>query len=145
MATGRDYPVGSILPAGLADGNRGTGLIIRHLEPILNQVLSQSTVQEKIQEMVRRIVEKFDPDKIILFGSYAQGMAGADSDVDLLVIKPFTGSKRQERIKIGIALQGMGLAKDIIVATPEDVEGAGTISGTQGFHPFYFFSGIQYA
>ena len=39
-----------------------------------------------IQQLVDRI-KKFDPEKIILFGSYAYGTPGEDSDVDLFVIK----------------------------------------------------------
>lgn len=36
--------------------------------------------------MVDRIVERFDPEKIILFGSHARGDAGPDSDVDLVSV-----------------------------------------------------------
>jgi predicted nucleotidyltransferase len=78
--------------------------------------------QEKIQEMVRRIVKGFHPDKIILFGSYARGTAGPDSDVDLLVVMPVSGSKRKQAIEIDIAIAGLGLPKDVIVVTPEEVE-----------------------
>ena len=35
--------------------------------------------------MVARIVRRFHPDRVILFGSHARGTAGPDSDVDLLV------------------------------------------------------------
>jgi predicted nucleotidyltransferase len=44
-----------------------------------------------IQELADRIAREFKPDRIILFGSHARGTAGADSDVDLLVILPFEG------------------------------------------------------
>jgi predicted nucleotidyltransferase len=39
-----------------------------------------------LQEITRRIVEGFDPKKVILFGSQASGTSRADSDIDLLVI-----------------------------------------------------------
>ena len=81
-----------------------------------------ASAQEKIQEMVRRIVERFHPEKIILFGSYARGTAGPDSDVDLLVVMPVSGSKRRLTIEIDIAIAGLGLSKDVIVVTPEEVE-----------------------
>jgi uncharacterized protein len=58
------------------------------------EVQAKSTSEQKISEMVRRIVEGFHPDKIILFGSYARGAAGPDSDADLLVVMPVKGSKR---------------------------------------------------
>ena len=47
-----------------------------------------------IRKMVNRILEHFDPDRIILFGSHARGEAGPDSDVDLLVVMTVRGSKR---------------------------------------------------
>jgi predicted nucleotidyltransferase len=96
----------------------------------VNSPVAPNAVPKKIQEMVQRIVDSFSPERIILFGSYARGTAGPDSDADLLVIKPIEGSKRQERIQIGIALQGMGLAKDILVATPEDLETAAHLPGS---------------
>jgi predicted nucleotidyltransferase len=86
--------------------------------------------QEIIAEMVRRIVEEFDPQKVILFGSYARGMAGPDSDVDLLVVMPVQGSRRQQRVAIRTALSGMGLAKDVFVVTPEEVKRYGDLVGS---------------
>ncbi|MSS73624.1 MAG: nucleotidyltransferase domain-containing protein [Candidatus Latescibacteria bacterium] len=98
----------------------------------MNAVLSEvaATTQGKIQEMVRRIVERFDPEKVILFGSHARGTAGPDSDVDLLVIKRVVGSKRKERLEIRAALRGIGLAKDVVLATPEEMEKYRDLVGT---------------
>jgi uncharacterized protein len=73
-----------------------------------------------IAEMVHRIVAKFHPDKIILFGSHARGEATPDSDVDLLVVMPVDGSKRQLRIDVRAELHDLPVAKDIIVSRPED-------------------------
>lgn len=80
------------------------------------------TNREKIEEMVRRIVAKFDPEKIILFGSFARGEAGPDSDADLLVVMRVSGSKRSKALEIDRALLDIRLAKDVIVVTPEEVE-----------------------
>jgi len=44
---------------------------------------------EQIQVFSQQIAKKFQPDRIILFGSYAYGQPTEDSDVDLLVILPF--------------------------------------------------------
>ena len=49
--------------------------------------------QQIIDEMVRRIVGRFDPEKITLFGSHARGTGGPDSDADLLVVMRVSGSK----------------------------------------------------
>ena len=88
------------------------------------------TAQDIISEMVRRIVKEFDPFKIVLFGSYARGLAGPDSDVDLLVVMPVQDSRRRQTVAIRTALSGMGLAKDVIVVTPEEVERYGNLVGT---------------
>lgn len=86
--------------------------------------------KERIQEMVRRIVSNFRPDKVVLFGSYARGTAGPDSDVNLLVIMPISRPKRELRINIRMQLHGLGMAKDIIVATPREFEAYRDIPGT---------------
>ena len=53
-----------------------------------------------IDRMVKRIVKKFDPEQIILFGSHARGEAGPDSDVDLLVVMPVEGCRREKSLDI---------------------------------------------
>lgn len=80
------------------------------------------SVQERIEEMVRRIVSQFNPDKIILFGSHARGEAGPESDVDLLVVMPVEGSKRQKATDIDVALFGIDVPVDLIVVRPEELE-----------------------
>lgn len=87
-------------------------------------------VQRKIDELVRRIVERFQPEKIILFGSYARGTAGEDSDADILVVMPVRGSKRKKATEIDIALVGLDLAVDVIVVTPKELDRNKNIIGT---------------
>ena len=43
-------------------------------------------VGPELPEAIARLVEGFDPLRIILFGSYARGDAQPDSDLDLLVV-----------------------------------------------------------
>jgi predicted nucleotidyltransferase len=87
-------------------------------------------VQRKIQEMVHRIVREFHPEQIILFGSYARGDAGPDSDVDLLVVMPVTGSKHRKQVQIRIALHDLRVPKDIVVTTPDEFKWRKAIPGT---------------
>jgi uncharacterized protein len=91
---------------------------------------NSSTVQVTIIEMVRRIVERFHPERIILFGSYARGTAGPDSDVDLLVVMEPQGSKRRKAVEIHGLLAGMGVPKDVIVVTPEEYDAYRDAPGT---------------
>ena len=82
----------------------------------------QKQIEAKIEERVRRIVDGFGPERIILFGSFANGTADADSDVDFLVVIRVTTSKRKHAAEIDLALADVGLPKDVIVVTPEEVE-----------------------
>jgi len=84
--------------------------------------IDETETMASIEEMVRRIVERFHPLKIILFGSYARGVAGSDSDVDLLVVMPVAGSKRRQAMEIDMALSDRWLPLDLIVVTPEEFE-----------------------
>jgi predicted nucleotidyltransferase len=90
----------------------------------------QRDVRAQIQRMVRRIVRQFAPERIILFGSHARGEAGADSDVDLLVVMPLEGDRRHKRIEIGMSLADFGLPVDIVLCTPEEFASRGQIPGT---------------
>ncbi|MCX6641571.1 MAG: nucleotidyltransferase domain-containing protein [bacterium] len=86
--------------------------------------------QQIIDQMVAKISAKFDPEKIILFGSYARGDQTADSDVDLLVIMSFVESHYQKIAEIYGELGAMGISKDILVITPEEVQEFGDVIGT---------------
>lgn len=89
-----------------------------------------SSIQDQIKKMTRRIVRRFHPDQIILFGSHARNEARPDSDIDLLVIMPIEGSKRAKAVEIGVALHDIRIAKDILVSTPEEFAWRKEIVGT---------------
>ncbi len=91
---------------------------------------SRTAVTEKIDEIVRRIVGRFDPERIILFGSHARGTADPESDADLLIVMRPKGSRRRQATEIDVALWGVGLPADIIVVTPEDIERSRNQPGT---------------
>ncbi|MEO5371989.1 MAG: nucleotidyltransferase domain-containing protein [Magnetococcus sp. DMHC-1] len=61
------------------------------------------------------------PLRIILFGSAAREEMGPNSDLDLLVIMPNGVHRRQTARRVYRALRGMGISKDIIVATEQDL------------------------
>jgi predicted nucleotidyltransferase len=49
--------------------------------------------EQTLAEVTKRLVNGFHPYKIILFGSQARGTADEHSDIDILVIRPFTGDR----------------------------------------------------
>jgi predicted nucleotidyltransferase len=73
-----------------------------------------------IRRFARQIAERFQPEKIILFGSYAYGTPHAESDVDLLVIMPAYDAVNQA-IRICLALDHP-FSLDLIVRTPRQIE-----------------------
>lgn len=74
-----------------------------------------------INRLCQKIVEGFQPDKIILFGSRAYGKPRADSDIDLLVVMPYEGSHSAQAIRILTYLDVL-VSLDLLVRTPEEVE-----------------------
>lgn len=89
-----------------------------------------TTARTLIDRMTRRVVRRFRPERIILFGSCARGDAGPDSDVDLLVVMPVEGSKREKQIEIRLALHDLKVPTDVIVSTPEEFAWRKDIVGT---------------
>ena len=69
-----------------------------------------------IRRFARQVAERFRPEKIILFGSYAYGTPHADSDVDILVVMP-ARNQIDQAAKISIDLDPP-FPLDIIVRTP---------------------------
>ena len=80
-----------------------------------------SISQEILDDIVQRIVGAVQPTRILLFGSAAQGRMGPDSDGDLLVVMPDGIHRRRTAQDIYRSLTGLGIAKDIVVATESDV------------------------
>lgn len=74
-----------------------------------------------IDAVVRQVADKFQPEKVILFGSYAYGSPTPESDVDLLVIMRTSLKHTQQAVRICQAIEyHFGL--DLIVYTPEMLE-----------------------
>jgi predicted nucleotidyltransferase len=79
------------------------------------------TWEKELTRIVERLVRRYHPEKIVLFGSLAKGEESSESDIDLLVIKR-TGERRvNRRVE---ALRGISrkIPLDVIVLTPEEVE-----------------------
>lgn len=78
--------------------------------------------QDKINEVVERIVKNVQPERIILFGSYAYGNPKEDSDLDILVVKE-TNIPRHRRVKeVKKYLRGIKVPVDLIVYTQEEID-----------------------
>ncbi len=76
---------------------------------------------EKIADIVAKIVFGYNPDRIILFGSYASGKPTEDSDLDLLVIKASELPRPQRTVQVRKMLYGAMIPIDLIVFTPDEI------------------------
>jgi predicted nucleotidyltransferase len=77
---------------------------------------------QAIRSVARRISDRFQPEKIILFGSYAYGEPKPESDVDLLVVMDTPLRARQQRLEISRALSPRPFPLDIVIRTPQQVQ-----------------------
>lgn len=75
----------------------------------------------QIEELCERIVNEFNPERVILFGSYAYGQPTEDSDVDLLVILPFSGRSIRKSLEIVNRVQP-SFAVDVLARDPDDTK-----------------------
>lgn len=91
---------------------------------------SVAGIDRTVLEMVEVIVDRFHPEQVILFGSHARGTADPDSDVDLLVVMEVEGSRRRTGARVGAALHGFAIPKDVVVTTPEAFRRRREIPGT---------------
>ncbi len=85
------------------------------------------SIAEKLIPYLNVLMEKFEPEQVFLFGSYAYGNPDRGSDVDLLVVKKMEKSSREEATAIRRAFRPLrhsvaNLAFDILVRDPEDLQ-----------------------
>lgn len=79
--------------------------------------MAGKSVYKEIESIKEKIVESYRPEKIILFGSYANGKPGKESDVDFLVIMPFKGKASLKALEILEKVKPI-IPIDLIVRTP---------------------------
>ena len=105
-------------------------------------------IADKLLPYLKILVEKFEPEQVVLFGSYAYGRPTANSDVDLLIIKKTLKSLREEATEIRKAFRPLrhtvaNLAFDIMVRDPRDLRER--IAKGGAFHSAIIRNGIQLA
>lgn len=91
-------------------------------------------VDAQIQSIIRCLVEKYQPEFVILFGSQAYGEPDEDSDIDLLIIKSTTETPLQRRVRVRqlVSDAHRRIPFSPLVLTPEELTHRLTIGD-----PFY--------
>ncbi len=95
------------------------------VETVLIKTTGFPTADERaLRKIVRRIAQALQPEKIILFGSYAYGTPTTDSDVDLLVIMETRLLPTERYLAVSRLLRPRPFPVDILVKTPEEIRHA---------------------
>ncbi|MCK5122680.1 MAG: nucleotidyltransferase domain-containing protein [Candidatus Pacebacteria bacterium] len=97
--------------------------------------MTKTRANQEIKKITKQIVENYEPERIILFGSYAYGKPNLSSDVDLLVIKK-TRRRFGSRLFDVAKVISSEMGTDILVYTPKEWE-----SGLK--KKYYFFKEIN--
>ena len=105
-------------------------------------------IADQLKPYLQVLLEKFQPQEVILFGSYAYGKPTEHSDVDLLIIKPLEQSPVREAIAIRKAWHPVrdtvgALPFNLIVITPEDHQHR--LSHSAGFYDDIVERGLRVA
>jgi predicted nucleotidyltransferase len=82
------------------------------------------SVGKSLRPAIQKIVDELNPEKIILFGSYAYGIPNPHSDVDLLVVLKTNASLKERSWKVSRLLLPRPFPVDILVKTPKEMETA---------------------
>lgn len=85
--------------------------------------MGKKQIEKEIQSIVQQLIEKYKPQKIILFGSAAKGKFGSDSDLDFLIVKEgvdkLTGSERYRQVS---RILSYNVAADLLVYSPYEIK-----------------------
>ena len=84
--------------------------------------MDRAVVEQKLKEITEKIVKEYQPEKIILFGSWAWGEPGPDSDADLLIVARSSKPRLERELKLNAILYPREIPLDILVYTPDELE-----------------------
>jgi hypothetical protein len=122
-----------------------------HLPRIREEILCDPhypvhRIADQLRPYLQILVERFHPEQVILFGSYAYGEPTPDSDVDLLVVKPIQDGRVKDKVAIRRAWWPLLVGKfplpfDLLLKTPQEFADART--QTSGYHTEIFRNGLR--
>ena len=71
-----------------------------YLKEFLSLMRGTSNKRSELRKLIQQVIEKYQPDKIILFGSYAYGNPDENSDADILIIKETDNIPFHRQVKL---------------------------------------------
>jgi len=91
--------------------------------------MKPDNLKEALEQIIKRLEKAFDPERIILFGSYAYGEPTKGSDIDLLIVVPESNEPAYRRAQKAYECVGaVGFSKDLVVMTRQEFEAQAQVS-----------------
>jgi len=82
----------------------------------------QELFKLEVKKSVEKIKKAYKPEKIFVFGSYAEGKITVNSDIDFFIIKKTTKTRQERQREVSRILIDREVPMDIIVFTPAETE-----------------------
>jgi HEPN domain-containing protein/predicted nucleotidyltransferase len=83
--------------------------------------MTLTNIKKRLKPITEKLIREYDPDRIILFGSYGREESDAESDIDLLIIKETPEEPLKRQMEVERILADRIVPLDILVYTPEEV------------------------
>ncbi|MBW2737836.1 MAG: nucleotidyltransferase domain-containing protein [Deltaproteobacteria bacterium] len=81
----------------------------------------KTVIEDSIKDFVNNVINRFNPERVILFGSHASGDATPDCDVDILVVMDFKSRPHQQAFEIRKTIK-RSFPLDLLVRRPADID-----------------------
>ncbi|MHB8290098.1 MAG: nucleotidyltransferase domain-containing protein [Acidimicrobiales bacterium] len=86
-------------------------------------IYSGRTLAEWVPDVVGRLVERFGPERVVLFGSVARGDDGRESDIDLLVVlSKLDGLHHDAVVAMLRSLRDLPVPVDLVVTDAAELD-----------------------
>ena len=84
--------------------------------------MSEKLIKKEIKKIKEKIIQKYRPEKIILFGSYIWGKFALDSDIDFFIIKNTKKRKLDRIYEVDKLLHNRKIPVDVLIYTPKEIK-----------------------
>ncbi len=98
------------------------------------RLATRELTPDLLEYIIQKVVAAISPQKIILFGSWARGNVGPESDLDLFIVYDGDENERLVRRKVDLLFWGREFGMDILVSRPEEVQ-----MRLRSREPFYLY------
>ncbi|MEW5760382.1 MAG: nucleotidyltransferase domain-containing protein [Candidatus Thermoplasmatota archaeon] len=105
----------------------------------VNKYKKRKILDRKLSDEIARLLNKeLHPEKIILFGSYAEGCARPESDVDVLVVTKENLSPIERYALVHKLFKDFPFTVQLVLITPEEFEETKDVIGGIAYPAFNY-------